>query len=82
VSEENAPDAWVGQRVMVHVAEDTFNGLLVSVDAGGVVLRSALNEPEIVDAIRRGQEPDEPYERLCWFPWRHVQAIVQLEPEE
>ena len=79
--EENAPDAWIGKRVGIHVGTDIFNGVLLSVDADGVVVRSVLNYQEIVDAIRKGEEPEEPDETLCWFPMRQVRVIMQLDPE-
>jgi hypothetical protein len=82
VAEENAPDSWIDKQVGVQVGPDVYNGQLVAVNDRGVILHSALNETEILAALEGGEEPEEPLVRLCFFPWRSVQAIVQLGPTE
>jgi len=80
VAEENAPDSWIDKQVGFQVGPVVYNGQLVAVNDRGVILHSALNETEILAALEGGEEPEEPLVRLCFFPWRSVQAIVQLRP--
>jgi hypothetical protein len=82
--EEDVPRSWTNKRVTVYAGGDggnPFNGTLLSTNDQGVVVRIILNEEKIAEALREGEEPDEPLERLCFFPWNSVQAIMQLDPE-